>query len=450
MRSFRRGVAVAALIACGVAGSTFLSTAPAGATTPTTLTNGVPVAGIAGTEGSAQFWELDVPAGQDTLTFAIQGGTGDADLYVRQGDVPTADTYDCRPYLAGNTETCTFPAPLSGAWFVMLRGFTAFSGVSLTGTYQVVPNNDFSIAVDPPSGSTTADSSITATVSTAIVSGAAQNVAFSATNLPPNTTASFSPASVTSGAATTMNLSIGATTPSGVYDITITGTGPGAKIHSTIYELTVVDDPAAPLSSGVPVTAISGAQDSQQVWRIDVPAGTDLLSINSSGGTGDVDLYARRGAVPTPAAYDCRSHTHGNSESCDFVNPGAGRWYVMLQGYASFAGVNLSATTSTFAALTNRVPAKAISGAIGSTQTWKLTVPAAKKKLTFQVSGGSGDAELYVRLGLPATNTTFDCHPVRNGKRAECTFPSPVAGTYYVTLQGVTAFSKVELAGKYA
>ena len=35
------------------------------------------------------------------------GGTGDADMYVRSGSQPTTSTYNCRPYLSGNNETCT-------------------------------------------------------------------------------------------------------------------------------------------------------------------------------------------------------------------------------------------------------------------------------------------------------------------------------------------------------
>ncbi|WP_431472846.1 PPC domain-containing protein [Luteimonas dalianensis] len=65
----------------------------------------------------------------------MAGGTGDADLYVRHGAQPTTGEYDCRPYQVGNNETCTIPGPAAGTWHVMIRGFSAFSGVSLTGSY---------------------------------------------------------------------------------------------------------------------------------------------------------------------------------------------------------------------------------------------------------------------------------------------------------------------------
>ena len=104
------------------------------ATTPS-LVNGVPVTNISGASGSQQFWKLAVPAGKTSLTFTISGGTGDADLYVRSGAKPTTSTWNCRPFLNGNNETCTLTNPAAGDWYVMIRGFTAFSGVTLKGTY---------------------------------------------------------------------------------------------------------------------------------------------------------------------------------------------------------------------------------------------------------------------------------------------------------------------------
>ena len=50
---------------------------------------------------------------------------GDADLYVRQGDAPTQDDYDCRPYSGdGHTETCEFAPPGADTFHVMVRGYT--------------------------------------------------------------------------------------------------------------------------------------------------------------------------------------------------------------------------------------------------------------------------------------------------------------------------------------
>jgi serine protease len=79
---------------------------------------------------------MTVPAGATNLRFTIAGGSGDADMYVRFGSAPTTSAYDCRPYLNGNNETCNIATAQAGTYHVMLRGYSAYSGVTLTGSYS--------------------------------------------------------------------------------------------------------------------------------------------------------------------------------------------------------------------------------------------------------------------------------------------------------------------------
>ncbi|MGL6290785.1 MAG: S8 family serine peptidase [Silanimonas sp.] len=99
------------------------------------LQNGVPVSGLGASTGNGLAYTMNVPAGASNLSFAMSGGTGDADLYVRFGSAPTTSTYDCRPYRAGNAETCTFATPQAGTYHVLVRAYSTFSGVSLTGSF---------------------------------------------------------------------------------------------------------------------------------------------------------------------------------------------------------------------------------------------------------------------------------------------------------------------------
>lgn len=98
------------------------------------LTNGVAVTNIGGATSSAQYWRITTPSAR-TLTVKISGGTGDADLYTRFGARPTTSTYACRPYLNGNSETCTHSNTSAGDYYIMLRGYTSYSGVSLIASY---------------------------------------------------------------------------------------------------------------------------------------------------------------------------------------------------------------------------------------------------------------------------------------------------------------------------
>jgi chitodextrinase len=99
------------------------------------LFNGVPATGLAATTNNAVTYTLNVPAGATGLKFTLAGGTGDADMYVKFGAAPTTSTYDCRPYITGNNETCTIATTRAGTYYVMVRAYTTYSGVSLTGKY---------------------------------------------------------------------------------------------------------------------------------------------------------------------------------------------------------------------------------------------------------------------------------------------------------------------------
>lgn len=130
------------------------------------------------------------------------------------------------------------------------------------------------------------------------------------------------------------------------------------------------------LANGVAVS-VSGATGSERAYYIDVPAGASNLVIATSGGSGDVDLYTRLGAPPTTSAYDCRPYTNGNSESCSVAAPAAGRYHVMLQGYAAYSGVTLKASFTASAATTVRLnaPLGGENWARGTTRTisWTAT-----------------------------------------------------------------------------
>ncbi len=103
---------------------------------PTALQNGVPVDNLSGASGDELEYKLDVPSGASNLSFVMSGGSGDADLYVKFGSKPSTSSYDCRPYSSGNNENCDFPTPQVGTYYVMVRGYTSFSGVSLVGSYD--------------------------------------------------------------------------------------------------------------------------------------------------------------------------------------------------------------------------------------------------------------------------------------------------------------------------
>lgn len=205
----------------------------------TVLVNDQAKTGLSGSANGVLNFTLEVPAGATDLSFAMSGGSGDADLYVRFGAAATSSTYDCRPYLSGNNETCTISNVQAGTYYVSIVGYTSFSGVQLVGSFT-----------EPSTGGNTG------------------------------------------------------------------GTASAEDLSAT--------------------------RNNWLRYTIDIPAGMSTLEVAISGGSGDADLYLKSGSQPSTSSYDCRPYETGNNEVCTITNPTAGTWHIGLRAYSTFSGVDLN------------------------------------------------------------------------------------------------------------
>lgn len=98
------------------------------------------------------------------------------------------------------------------------------------------------------------------------------------------------------------------------------------------------------LSNGVALTGQGASTGTWKHYKIAVPASQTSLAIVMSGGTGDGDLYVKRGAQPTSTVYDYRPYLNGNNETVTVTNPVAGDWYISIYAYSTFASVSIKAT----------------------------------------------------------------------------------------------------------
>jgi len=211
------------------------------------------------------------------------------------------------------------------------------------------------------------------------------------------------------------------------------------------------------LSNGVVVTIADATVSHQQTWTMVVPAGATGLSFTMSGGTGDADMYVKFGSAPTLTSYDCRPYVSGNSESCPIATAQAGTYYVMVNAYAAYSGVTLKGSYSTGGGGTCTPSGTTLcSGTVialpsvatgGVSSTYTLAVPAGKTSVVFTISGGTGDADLYVKAGNAPTTTSYTCRPYLSGNAETCTISAPAAGTYYVNVRAYSAYTGVTLKG---
>ena len=222
-------------------------------------------------------------------------------------------------------------------------------------------------------------------------------------------------------------------------------------------DVTGGDNPPPPggneLVNGETVANLSGGAAEELNYTFAVPADATNISFEMSGGSGDADLYVKFGSAPTTSSYDCRPYAWGNNETCSGTSTN-GTYYVMIRGYSSFSGVSIKASyqqgggSTPDNELQNGVPVSNLSGSRNEELSFTMPVPAGASNIQFQINGGSGDADLYVKYGSAPTTSDYDCRPYASGNNESCAGSSS-GGTYYVMLRGYRAFSGVTLTGSY-
>lgn len=110
------------------------------------------------------------------------------------------------------------------------------------------------------------------------------------------------------------------------------GTGTGATV---------------PLNNGDTVANITDTLGNDRLYTVTVPSGATNLSVSSSGGTGNADIYLRLGSAPQLATFDCSSIATGNTENCTVATPTAGVYYIMLHATADYASLSLNVNYTT-------------------------------------------------------------------------------------------------------
>jgi secreted trypsin-like serine protease len=124
-------------------------------------------------------------------------------------------------------------------------------------------------------------------------------------------------------------------------------------------------------------------------------------------------------------------------EGCALANfPGM---YARVSAFDPFIPQRVNGGFATPIALSN------LSGARLSFVHRSFNVPAGTRTLSIVVTGGAGDADLYVRRGAQPTTGNFLCRPFQDGNAEFCTFEAPPSGTWFASLRGFAAYNGATL-----
>ena len=142
-----------------------------------------------------------------------------------------------------------------------------------------------------------------------------------------------------------------------------------------------------------------------------------------------------------------------NAESILIASPTAGTYHLLANAYATVSGASIVATYSGIAqgctpsatVLCSGTAVTGISLATNASKTYTIDVPAGKTSLTMKLSGGTGDGDIYSKLGGAPTITVYDKKSDGTTNTETITLSAPTAGKYYILVNAYAAVSGASL-----
>jgi hypothetical protein len=254
---------------------------------------------------------------------SIIEGTGSQTKYL--GIQPLSRWGDYSSLSVDPSDDCTF-------WYTneYIASNGAFNWHTRIGTFKVAgcgttASPDFSVSASPGTQTVTAGGSTTYTATGTSLNGYSKSVTWNVSGLPTGAGGSFSPASSTPTASSTLTVTTGPSTPAGTYTLTITASD-GTLSHST--PVTLVVQAQAPVGD----FTIAATPSSRTVSRGGSTSYT--VTITPTGGfTGSVALSVTGVPSKTSASFNPGSTTSTSTLSVSTSRPtGRGTYTLTITG----------------------------------------------------------------------------------------------------------------------
>ncbi|MFC5489852.1 hypothetical protein ACFPK6_11555 [Dokdonella soli] len=356
-----------------------------------------------------------------TVNFSVSGLPSGAGASFNPASVNTSGSSTMSVTTAATTPAGSYPLTITGTSGSIVH--TA----SVTLVVNTAPTPDFAITATPASQSVVQGAGTSYTTSVTASGGFTGTVTFSVSGLPSGASGSFNPTSVNTSGSSTLSVTTAATTPTGSYPLTITGTS-GAIVHSASVTLVV--------TATVPVDfSLSATPSSQSVVQ---GAGTSYTAnITRTGGFSGAVTFSATGLPAGAAASFSPNATTGNSSTMSVTTSAttpAGSYVVTITGVSG----SLTHSTTVTLAVT-----AAGSGdfTLAATPASQSVVAGARTTYTVTItrSGGFTAGVTFSASGVPTGATaSFSPNPATatSSTLTVQTSSSTPAGSYPITITG--------------
>lgn len=213
------------------------------------------------------------------------------------------------------------------------------------------------------------------------------------------------------------------------------------------------------LENQTPVNGIELARGAARDFVLNIPEGATNLKVTTSGGSGDVDLYLNWDNKASRSDFVKKSELIGNADEVAIDRPRYGQAYVHVFAFQASQEVTLVASYTEpsgdggndedQALLKKGVPKGPLSGQQGTQKTFFIKVPSGASQLKIDLSGGRGDADIYVKAGSSVSRSNFDKKSERIGNLESLTFDNPKAGTYAILVYAYSDYEGAKLLADY-
>ena len=436
---------------------TTLRTMPAGGSVTSSNFSGSVAAG-------AWFHQPAIDVSGADSARVVMTGTSDADLHVRIGHQPTDAAYDCRPWLAGSEEQCQVNIPAGATeLFVSAKGYSGTSDIQVTVTVSSGGNgisNDY--VFNPDSGLALYE-----------VNLEVDYISESSASVDGNLSGSIDTYTRTDHYTYVLEVDSAGKIVGGEWtgssktnhpdflwlplDRDDTQTMAGGSIQwSLVKELLDAsvasddggdddDDDGGPTLETVDNNGTLAANQWQHYGPFEAAVGTVSAEMT---GTGDADLYVRKGAQPTTSAYDCRPYRNGSTESCSLEGPGD--FYVSVRGYTA-ATFDLTVSFYTGAGDDtvdpdpDPYPVSHLneSGNVAQGEMKLFTINVDAGKPIVVRTQAPNDVDLYVRFGSAPTTSSYDKRGYTGSGNETIEFTPSADGVLHIGVHGYAASSFV-------